>query len=382
MKPTIVFLSHIDMNLYLFRLPVMETLVKEGWDVVALVPSGEYSSRFHDHGIRHVDYAIDRGSLNPFKELLTIWRITKALKQIRPVILHAFTVKPNLYGILAARLAGVPHSVATVTGLGSFFIDHGLKARLVRSLIVTFYRLIFPIAGFVIFQNHDDHALFLEKRIVSHRHSGVVLGSGIDTALWQRSRPLGTTRPLTVLYIGRLVIHKGIGEFARAAQIVQNDHPGLARFLVAGDFYDGNPFSIDQTWLEHLADEGVVTLLGWREDIKALLDEADIFVLPSYREGLPRTGIEAASMGMPIVTTDTVGCKETVAEGVNGFLVPVKDHTLLAQTITTLLQNDALRQEMGHASREMALERFDVRAVIKGYRAVYSALTGMAPQEG
>ena len=156
----IVFLSHVDFNLFLFRLPIMKALVEAGWEVIALCPGGDYSPRFKAHGIKHIPYRINRGSLNPFKEFLTIWAISAELRKVSPDILHTFTAKPNIYGVLAGRLAGTRTIVCSVTGLGSFFIEKGIKPALIRTLISSLYKGVFRLAHAVIFQNSDDLELF------------------------------------------------------------------------------------------------------------------------------------------------------------------------------------------------------------------------------
>ena len=368
---TIVFLSHFDGNLYLFRLPIMKALALKGWRVIALCPGGEYSSRFQEEGVEHIPYTIERASLSPLSAVKTILAIRKVLKTIRPDILHTFTVKPNIFGLIAGPLSGVKTRIASVTGLGSYFIEEGLKSWIVRSLITTFYRLLFPFASAVIFQNNDDRELFIRKKLVAKAKSRLIKGSGIDTDRWRRKRPL-PERPEKILFIGRLLVHKGIREYIRAAEHLKLLYPDL-HFVVAGDFDPGNRFNLPEEELQHAVAKGWVEPLGWRNDIQELLDGADLFVLPSYREGLPRTALEAASMGLPIITSDTVGCKEAVSEGENGFLVDIGDASGIIDAIVALREHPERYHAMAEASRRKAVAEFDVQAIVAQHLELYNA---------
>lgn len=366
---TIVFLSHFDGNLYLFRLPVMEALARKGWRVIALCPAGEYSDRFAAHGIEQISYTVDRAGLNPLKELKTLLAIRTILKNIRPDILHTFTVKPNLYGAIAGRLAGVKTIFVTVTGLGSFFIDRTPKARLIRAVILIGYRLIAPLASRVLFQNEDDRALFVRKKIVPENKTVLIGSSGIDTALWQPAqKPAG---PVTVLFVGRLLVHKGVLELMIAAKNLKARHGENLRFILVGDPDCGNPSSIDAATLQNWKNERLADFPGWQTDPRPWYEGADIFALPSHREGLPRTVLEAMAMGLPVVTTDAPGCRDTIENGVSGLLFPVGDAAALESALETLIANETLRRQMGEAARARAARLFDVRAVVERYLQLY-----------
>lgn len=369
----IIFLSHVDFNLYLFRLPVMKAMADAGWEVIALCPDGDYSHRFQTYGITHIPYRIERGSLNPIKELITVWRITKALRKLSPDILHTFTVKPNIYGVLAGSLAGTRHIVCSVTGLGSFFIEKGIKSTLIRTLISSLYRYTFKRAEAVVFQNSDDLELFIKKNIVSREKTFLIKGSGIDTDMWTQEEKLPGSDKQSVLFVGRLLIHKGIREFIEAARRVRENSP-QTEFIVAGDFDKGNPYNISKDVFEEAVSRKDITFLGWQEDIRALFRECDLFVLPSYREGMPRTAIEAASMSLPVITTDAVGCREVVEEGYNGYLVPVGESEMLAQRIQTLLNDPVLYRRMAVNARSKAVEEFDIHMIVQRHLELYTSL--------
>jgi N,N'-diacetylbacillosaminyl-diphospho-undecaprenol alpha-1,3-N-acetylgalactosaminyltransferase len=362
---TIVFLSHFDGNLYLFRLPIMEALAQKGWRVIALCPSGEYSDRFAAHNITHINYRVDRAGLNPLSELKTLCQIRTILKQLQPDILHAFTAKPNLYGAIAGRLAGVKRIFISVTGLGSFFLESDLKSRLVRMLILALYRLAARLSVAVVFQNRDDRALFIQKRIVREKQAILIPGSGIDTTHYKPLDRASNEKPV-VLFVGRLIAHKGIYEFLEAARAIGE----RARFIVVGSIDAGNPWSLSQEAIDRFSQERVAEFVGWC-DPKPYFKQADIFVLPSYREGLPRTAIEAAAMGLAIVTTDSVGCRESVIDQKTGILVKPQDTHALKKAIEKLIDQPEKRAAMGEAGRKLAIERFDIRQIVTAYLALY-----------
>ena len=366
---TIVFLSHFDGNLFLFRLPVMQALVQKGWRVIALCPAGEYSDRFKNHGIEHIGYGVDRAGLNPFRELKTLQELRALLKTLRPDILHAFTVKPNLYGAIAGQLAGVKTIFVTVTGLGSFFIDRTFKSRLIRAVILAGYRLISPLCSRMLFQNEDDRALFVGKKIVNKNKTALIGSSGIDTAQWQPvSRVAG---PITVLFVGRLLVHKGVPELMAAAKNLKARYGETVRFILVGDLDKGNPSSIDETVLQSWKTAGLAEFPGWQQDPRPWYERADIFVLPSHREGLPRTTIEAMAMGLAIVTSDAVGCRETIEHEKSGLMFQTGNGAELEAALARLINNEALRHKLGQAARRRAETRFDIRAVVARYLELY-----------
>lgn len=360
----IVFLSHLDLNLYLFRLPIMKELVRLGHTVYALCPRGEVFDKFADFGITAVDYEIKRDSLNPFNEIKTIYEIRRVVKSLEPDILHTFMHKPNIYG----NLTGVSNRINTITGLGSFFIHNDFKSKLIRSIILNLYRLTCRSSKKVIFQNSDDLRFFVDEGIVSKDKAVLVKSSGIDT---KEFKPMAKSEKLleelgldgkkpVVLMIARVIKDKGVKEYIEAANRLKEK----ATFLYVGEIDKGNKNAFHPEW-------GCVKYLGFRRDIKELISICDIFVLPSYREGVPRTLLEAASLAKPIVTTDAVGCREVVEDGVNGFLVPVKESYALSEKIETLIDSRELREKFGKAGRVKAETEFDVNVVVEKYLQVY-----------
>lgn len=362
---TFGFLSHLDLNLWLFRLPIMKELVRQGHTVYALCPSGEISGSFSEHGITHIPYQIERSSLNPIKELDAIRNIYTTIKPLHLDILHTFTAKPNIYGTIAGKLAGVPRIINLVEGLGSFYLENDLKSRIIRYLIEMLYRQTFKLADTVMFVNQDDPDYFIDKKVINPSKVVTIKGVGIDTAFWS---PLPKTDTwIRVTMVARALKHKGVQEFIDAASILTQNYPNVS-FQFVGSPDEGNRSSVTETFMK---EQTAIHYLGHQNNIRHILSQSDIFVLPSYREGLPRTSMEALSMGLPIVTTDVVGCRETVDEGINGFLVPPYNALALAEAIKKLIENPDLRSRMGQAGREKALREFDVATIVDKHLEVY-----------
>jgi N,N'-diacetylbacillosaminyl-diphospho-undecaprenol alpha-1,3-N-acetylgalactosaminyltransferase len=359
----IAFLSHLDLNLYLFRLPIMKELVKKGYKVYAVCPRGEVFDKFKEFQIEAVEYEIDRGSLNIFKEIKTINNIKKVINSINPDILHTFMHKPNIYGNLTFH----KNRINTITGLGSFFIHNDFKSKIIRNLILLGYKLTTKTTKKIIFQNSDDLKLFVDKKIIPKEKAVLIRSSGIDTNEFKPLlknkkllKELGLKNKPIVLMIARVLKDKGVEEYIKAANILKDK----AEFLYVGDIDKGNKNSFLPKW-------GNVKYLGFRNDIKELISICDIFVLPSYREGVPRTLLEASAMGKAIVTTDAVGCKEVVEDNKNGFLVPIKDYKSLSKKIELLIENEKLREIFGKNSRKKAVNEFDIKIVVNEYMKVY-----------
>lgn len=374
----IIFLSHTDMNLYRFRLPVMEALVQEGHEVVAMVPRGEFFERFLEHKITPLEYEINRGSLNPFRELKTLLNIAKILKKEKPDILHTFMLKPNIYGSIASKIAKVENVINSVTGLGSFYIKEGFKTKLFVAFLEFLNKIAFCKAKKILFQNEDDLNLYVNKGLLPKNKAVLIRGSGINTQIFNplnhqekeefRKKMGIKEEQCVVLMVARAIIHKGVEEYYKAALEVCEILKEKVVFLFVGGIDKGNIAPISEDFLK---ENKQVKWLGERGDIRELMGICDVFVLPSYREGIPRTLLEACSMQKAIVTTNAIGCKEVVSEGENGFLVPIKDNKILAQRILELLNNEALRERFAKRSRERVCEEFSVDFVVREYLKMY-----------
>ncbi|MCD6419931.1 MAG: glycosyltransferase family 4 protein [Synergistetes bacterium] len=364
----IAFLSHLDWNLYLFRLSWMKALKNEGFDVYAIIPEGKYCDKLREAGIKVMNYRMNRRSLNPLSAISTIYAVYKIFKRERFNIVYTFTIKPNVYGAIAGWMTGIPVIVNCVTGLGYLYIGNTLKVKLLRFLSRILYSLAFRIADRVIFQNEDDFKELLS--LFDTQKAIIISGTGVDTCFFSTEnaniehveevrKELGISEAnIVVTVVARLLKSKGILEFLQMARELHRRHEETV-FLVVGGEYDGSPDSIPLETLKEYGEVSFIKFLGERDDVREILFVTDIYVLPSYyREGIPRTVLEAMSMGKPVVTTDAPGCKETVVDGENGFLVPPKDVNALADAVERLLCDAELRMKMGIKGRKMVLERF------------------------
>ncbi len=304
---------------------------------------------------------IQRTGLNPIRDIGTLRALLSLMRKVRPDTVIAYTIKPVVYGMIAARIARVPRAFALITGLGYVFQNQSLKARTLRTLIVRLYRAALAGADIVFFQNDDDRNLFRKLHIVSPATvTRITNGSGVDlTRFTPQPQPDGSP---SVVFIGRLLKDKGVVEFAEAARIVRQSHPEVI-FEMVGWRDEGNPASVDRRDMQHWLDEGIVRWDGPSDDVRSALARAAIFVLPSYHEGTPRTVLEALATARPVVTSDVPGCRETVIDGETGFLVAPRDSAALAAAIAKLVSDAGLRRRMGEAGLALAQRKYEVGAV-------------------
>ena len=360
---TILLVAGFADSVLLFRGDLIRTFQARGMTVHVAAPGlgagTTASDRLMEHNIVPHDIPLRRTGLNPFADLHTLVRLFSLMKDLKPDLVLSYTIKPVIYGSLAAAAARIQRRFALITGLGYAF-QSGKPSSLLQSVAQRLYRAALSGIDKVFFQNPDDEILFKERGIVSARTpTCVVNGSGVDVARFPVS-PLPPGPPV-FLMIGRLLTDKGVREYAAAAKEVKRAHPE-ARFTLVG-WIDSNPSAITEAELHQWIDEGTIEFLGRLDDVRPAIAAASVFVLPSYREGTPRTVLEAMAMGRPIITTDAPGCRETVRHGDNGFLVPVKDAAAFAEAMTTFLCNTSLLDPMARRSREIALEKYDVRLV-------------------
>ncbi len=365
----ILMFANTDWYLYNFRLAQARALCERGDELVLLSPDGSYGPRMCALGFRWLPFPLARRSLNPLAGIQTVFRLLRLYRQEKPDLVHHFTVKCVLYGSLASHLLGIRSIVNSVTGLGYVFMAEGGARRWLRGLIEFSYRLLLR-HTWVIFQNPDDRAVFLKSRLAVPGRSALIRGSGVDIQrFFPRPEPEGL--PLVILP-ARLLWDKGVGEFVAAARSLQT-RGVRARFALVGDSDDQNPASVHPSQLQAWEKEAVIEWWGWKDNMDEVYAQSSIVCLPSYREGLPKTLIEAAACGRPIVTSDVPGCREVVRHGENGLLVPVRDSGALAEALFDLLKNPTLRSEMGIHSRAIAEKEFSVELVISQTFALYQA---------
>jgi len=367
----VILFANSDWYLFNFRLPLAEALRKTGVDVVLVSPPGSYSRRLMNEGFRWIPFDFSRKGINPFGEAIMIVRLIRLYRTERPDLCHHFTIKCVLYGAIAARLAGVKAIVSSLNGLGHLFTSETFRSFVLKTAIVPVYRFVLSRSE-VIFQNPDDLQRMRSDRLVTEGHCHLIRGSGVDLMRFcPAAEP--ATPPIRILFVARLLKDKGILDFCEAAMTLRAQGV-LARFIVAGELDPGNPSSIDVKMLGRLKEKGVVEFLGQRDDMPTLMQSAHVVCLPSYYgEGVPRSLIEGAACGLPLVTCDAPGCREAVVDGENGILVPPRDPIALAAALRRLIVDPELRARMGHSSRVRAKERFSQATVIKETIGVYQA---------
>jgi glycosyltransferase involved in cell wall biosynthesis len=343
-----------------------------GYDVLVVARERAHGDRIRAAGLRLVPLEFVRRSLNPLREFRLLLAIWKIYKEERPDIVHHVAAKPILYGSLAARLVGVGAIVNAPVGMGYAFSSTDRSARLLRPLLRVGYRLLMnPRGSRVIFENNDDLESFVATNSVRRAEAVLIRGAGIDLDLFcPKPEPVGV---LVVVLIARMLRDKGVAEFVAAARKL-HDQGISGRFALVGDPDPGNPASIPSATLNAWSGQYGVEWWGWRDDVVAVLSEASIACLPSYREGLPKSLLEAAACGLPIVTTDAAGCRDVVLDGDNGLLVPVRDVDALAEALKKLLLNPVLRHRMGERSRARAVKEFSSGQVVRETLAVYAQL--------
>jgi glycosyltransferase involved in cell wall biosynthesis len=357
----IVLASNASWNIVNFRAGLIRALEAAGYKPVVVAPKDGVDRRcVDDLGVEWVDLRISRSGLNPLAELRLLWRYRQLLRRIRPVALLSFTIKPNIYGSLAAASLKIP-AFPNVSGLGTAFIRDGALQRLVSEL----YRLAFRRVRTVFFQNPDDRDLFVGLKIVSAKKTKVLPGSGIDLDRFAPA-PL-PPGPAIFLLISRLLGDKGVREYVEAARQVRLSLPDV-RFQLLGPIDTGNRTGISQKEVDVWVSEGVIEYLGSTEDVRSYIAAASVIVLTSYREGLPRSLLEGAAMGRPLVATEVPGCREVIENGQNGYLCAARDSNALAKAMTKMASlSSGQREVMGAASRCKVQERFSEHVVIRAY---------------
>lgn len=371
-----IFFANTDWYLYNFRLATALRLQSCGHEVVMVSPPGTFGARFANHGFRWLTLRMARASLNPFREVITLYQLVRLLRRERPDIVHSFTLKCAIYGALAARIAGVPATVNAVAGMGYVFTSNALKARLLRPLVRSMMRATLDgKRSLLILQNPDDAAIFIAAKLITAPKIRVILSSGVNTTRFQPVAKSPVKQPLRVLLAARLVWEKGIQEFIDAASLLRESGRDV-ELLLAGMPDPGNPRSVELAQVLEWVNAGLVSWLGHVDDMPALLASVDVMALPSYyREGVPKSLIEGAACGLAIVTTDLPGCREVVTQdGVDGLWVKPRDAQDLAQALIRLDDDRALLSRLGTRARQGALIRFDERLVIQRTMDVYAEL--------
>lgn len=352
------------------RLPIALEAQKKGYEVHICTPSNnEMEARFQKEGFTFHASPLKRGKSDLIKEIKYIKYLFDLYKKYNFDIIHHVTIKPVLFGGIAARFAKVNAVVSAISGMGYIFIKQGLKASLTRRLVIAGYRFAFKQRKHrIIFQNEDDLNLFLKHRIIQKEQARLIKGSGVDLTEF-KAAPVPPA-PLKVILPARMLWDKGVGEFVEAARMVKKEYPEII-FQLAGGVDTENPAGIAEEQLKAWQEESIVEWLGYCDNVAELFQHAHIVCLPSYREGLPKALIEAMGCARAIITTDVPGCREVVNHMQNGILVPLKSPQEIADAVVLLAKNSKMLHEMGQASRKRAEEEFALSIVVNQTLELY-----------
>ncbi|MGU7769866.1 glycosyltransferase family 4 protein [Burkholderia sp. MR1-5-21] len=369
----IALVANTTWSIYTYRLGLVSMLLENGAEVVVMAPHDDTVATLESMGCRHLPLRISPKGTNPINDLRTMQQLRLYYEDLRPHLVFHYTIKPNIYGSIAAKLVGVP-SVAVTTGLGHVFTKLSPAALIAKVL----YRVAFRFPEEVWFLNEDDLRTFKAARLLARPERGRVLyGEGVNLAHFDAD-PLPKRDTFTFILVARMLWDKGVKEFVNAARILRWRYP-YARFQLLGPLGVDNPSAIAKADIDKWTDEGLVEYLGQVKDVRARIEAADCVVLPSfYREGVPRSLMEASAMRRPIITTDNTGCREVVEDGVTGYLCRPRDSMSLAVKMVDLLDlGHSARREMGRRGRDRMSQRFNEERVVDVYRSAISSLTGV-----
>lgn len=358
-KNKIAVVSAHTPSLFWFRMDMMQRFKFLNYDVVAIAnePENEWKKKFAEYGIAYRQIYVNRNGTNPFKDVKTLHSIRKIFEEEKPIKVFSYNAKAVIYGGIAAKKLKIEH-YPLIAGVGSVFLSNNFKNEILQKIMVAEYKKALKQSPAVFFQNHDDSELFLKKGIVTDRQIAYIHGSGVNL---NKFRYEALPNRLAFLFVGRLLKDKGVREYLEASEKVKTLYPDV-RFMLVGPF-DTNPSSIKENELKHYVDAGIIEYYGEQKDVSLFLKQCSVFVLPSYREGTPKTVLEAMATGRAVITTDAPGCKETVIDGKNGYLIPVKNVDRLVEKMIEMIKFPDLMEEFGREGRKMAEGKFSVDTV-------------------
>ncbi len=362
-KAKIVIVYNTAWYVYILRKRLIEAMVERGWDVTVVSPVDDYVDRIRALGCKHMSWSLSRAGMQPLEEGRSLIALGRLIRILKPTVVLTYTTKPNIYGALIGRLLGIP-IVCNVAGLG-----HAFANRSIRTYLATYlYRYAFKSAFRVFFQNPDDKAHFEMHKLIDPGRAVLLPGSGVDLGAFQPREQSQSTVKFVFLLVARLLREKGIEEFVAAARAIRAQSPDCEFWLI-GAMDQGNPSCIEQSLVDSWVAEGLVRYFGYVDNVKDYYGRATCAVLPSYyREGVPKSLLEALASGLPVITTDAPGCREVVDDGVNGYLCVPRDTGSLLEKLQLMLGLDREHlRAMGRASRIKAETKFDEAVVINAY---------------
>lgn len=357
-----VLISPKNRTVYNFRGDLIKEIINKGYEVVVTGPDKTDVEKIEALGARFKELPLEKTGTSIAADLKYCEILTRFLKDEKPDVTLGYTVKPVVYGAMAAKRAGVKNINCLITGGGYTFISRSVKARILGLIVRNLYRIGLSSANHVIFQNKDDLEEFCSKHLVNEKKCSYVNGSGVNT---EQFKPVPIPEEPTFFMLSRLLKSKGVGEYLEAARIVKKQYP-QAKFKLLGKYEYIMQDAMDKDYVESFINDGTIERFEETDDVRPYYEMCSVYVLPSYREGTPRTVLEAMAMGRPIITTDTQGCRETVKDGVNGFLVPVKNSDAIAEKMIWFIEHLDAVKEMGQQSHQYVLEKFDVNKVNAG----------------
>jgi glycosyltransferase involved in cell wall biosynthesis len=366
-----ILVANTDWYLFNFRRSLANFLKDKGYEVVLISPSGPYVPRLQEAGFRWLAWEVGRQTLSPWREFNAYRRLIQLYRLERPDLTHHFTIKPVLYGTLAARRSGVKAITNSITGRGYVFLSNKASTRVLRFFVRIFYRQVLRSPNCAaIFENQADLDFFTNQDLIPSERAFLIQGVGIDA---EHFTPVPEPEGIPVVLLpARMLWDKGVGVLVEAARILQDKIP--ARFVLIGEPDTGNPANISRTVLEGWVAEGIVEWWGWQQDMKAAYAASHIVTLPSMGEGVPTVLLEAAACARPIVTTNTPGCRDVVKDGISGLIVPPNDPPALADALYKLLIDPNLRGRMGAAGRQLVLHGYTQAQVNQANFEVYCSL--------
>ena len=354
----VLILTGRSSSLVNLRGDLIKELIRRSHEVVASSSDCDYANTIESYGVKYIQNSCRRNGIDPFSDIRFCIEIIRIIKHENIELVYLSTIKQVIYGSIAASFCGMKNIYSLITGRGYVFIVSGPRNFLIKFFTKKLYKYALKRNEKVFFQNPDDRNFFVSNRLVESKKSIVVNGSGVNMERFNKKRVSNTN---VFLCIARLVKDKGVNEYLEAAKRVKIEYPGVEFHLVGG--FDTNPNCISKQLLDYYVDNKFITYHGSQQDVRPFIENCFAFVLPSYAEGTPRTVLEAMSIGRAIITTDAPGCKETVKNGVNGFLVPIKDISALVEKIIWMIKNPEEVILMGAESRRYAEERYDVNKV-------------------
>lgn len=369
----ILMVANVDWFFISHRLCIAQEAAKQGWDVIVAAEDTGRAFEIESEGIRFINFPFSRSGTNPIEELKTLMHFYKLYKDLKPDVVHHITLKPVIYGSFVAKILKIKGVLNAVSGLGYNFTEG--RSGIVSKIMIKKMRFGFARKNVsIIFQNQDDCQELKELDVINSKNNIIFIkGSGVNLDVFKPKGDLKEGR-VKILLPTRMLWDKGVREVREASDILKKEYKDKITFVLSGLADEENKAGVPSNYLNEWQDGSYVKWIGYRKDMVSVYEDVDIVLLPSYREGMPKTLIEACAMGKPIITTNAIGCRECVDEGVNGFKVPIKSSSDLAQAIIKLIENSSMRVEMGRQSRLKAVKEFDQKEVVAKHLDLYEHL--------